>query len=140
MIAAGFRVDATDGSAAMAGEAEARIGQPVRIMQFDELNAQAVYDGIFANASLLHVPRSKLPGILARLYHALRPGGWHVASYKAGTAEGHDCHGRFFNYPDADWLRATYLAAGFRIEELTEYTGGGYHEEQVPWLAITVQR
>lgn len=140
MIAAGFEVDATDASPAMLAQAEALVGAATRQMRFEDLQAQAAYDGIFANASLLHVPRAALPGILGRIHTALRPGGWHLASFKSGEAEGRDAHGRFFNYPDADWLRSAYAAAGFRIEELIAYRGGSYGGAVQDWLAITVQR
>lgn len=140
MIAAGFRVDATDASPAMARQAKALIGQPVRVMRFDALRAEAAYDGIYANASLLHVPRAELGVVLSHLHRALRPGGWHLATYKAGLAEGRDRWGRFFNYPDEEILRAVYQAAGFRVEALTACVGGGYGGVREAWLAVTVQR
>ena len=37
MSAAGFEVTATDGSAGLAAEAQARLGRPVRVMRFEEL-------------------------------------------------------------------------------------------------------
>ena len=71
--------------------------------------ADAAFDGVWANACLLHVPRTALPGILAKVQRALRPGGVFYASYKAGEAEGRDRFGRFFNYPDAAWLKAAAM-------------------------------
>lgn len=140
MIAAGLQVTLVDASTAMAKQAEARTGLPVRVMGFDEIDARSAYDGIFANASLLHVPREAMSGILTRIHTALRPGGWHFASYKAGLAEGRDEFGRFFNYPDVDWLRATYGAAGLRVDTVQEYPGGSYRGVLQPWIGITVQR
>ena len=75
MLDRGFDVDPTDGVPAMAAEAETLLGRPVRIMRFDELEAAAAYDGIVALASLLHVPRDDLAGVLARIWRALKPGG-----------------------------------------------------------------
>ena len=82
LLAHGFDVDASDGTPAMAAEAEQRLGRPVCIMRFDELSAVDAYDGIWANASLLHVPRAALSKILALVLRALKPGGLHFASYK----------------------------------------------------------
>ena len=62
----GFEVDATDGSPEMAAQAAARLGRPARVMAFDALDADAAYDGVWANASLLHVPRDGLAGVLWR--------------------------------------------------------------------------
>jgi hypothetical protein len=78
----------------IARKAEERLGRRVRMMRFDELDALEVYDAIWASASLLHVPRSSLPQILALIFKALKPGGLHFASYKGGDAEGRDRYGR----------------------------------------------
>ena len=80
MIAAGFDVDPTDGTPEIARKAEERLGRCVRVTCFDELDAREVYDAIWANASLLHVPRSSLPEILALVFEALKPDGLHFAA------------------------------------------------------------
>lgn len=88
MQARGFEVDPTDGTEAMATQAARRLGRPVRVMRFDALAAAEVYDGVWANACLLHVPRPALSGVLSRIFTALRPGGVHAATFKAGGVEG----------------------------------------------------
>jgi len=82
MLARGFQLDATDGVPEIAREAEGRIGRPVRVMRFDELDAVEEYDGVWAHASLLHVPRAALPGVLSLVFRALKPRGVHFASFK----------------------------------------------------------
>ena len=52
----GYDVTAIDGSAEMCIQAEKNIGQPVINMTFDKLDYEAEFDGIWACASLLHVP------------------------------------------------------------------------------------
>ncbi len=163
MIAQGFDVDATDGVPAMARQAEARIGKPIRVMQFHQLEAVAAYDAVWASASLLHVPRDGLTDILTRIWHALKPGGWHGATYKGGGAEGRDQMGRYYNYPTRSVLEEYYLAAGKWVTmatgqidgggrlgathdirapkfEITEGIGGGYDGKQGPWLNIILQK
>jgi protein-L-isoaspartate O-methyltransferase len=66
ILDAGFQIDATDGSAELAAIASKRLGQPVRTMMFDELSAVEEYDGIYACASLTHVPRGELPPSLRK--------------------------------------------------------------------------
>ncbi|MEI9964986.1 MAG: hypothetical protein WDM92_10020 [Caulobacteraceae bacterium] len=61
MIARGLDVELTDGSVGLARQAEAKLGRPVRIMLFHELDAEAAYDGVWANASLLHAKGEALP-------------------------------------------------------------------------------
>lgn len=67
------------------------------------------YDGIWCCASLLHVERSEMPEVLARLWAALAPGGVLYASFKRGT--GTRIHGgrRFTDADEAqvmDWIAA----------------------------------
>ncbi len=112
MIARGFTVEPTDGVPEMAAQAEARLGQPVRVMRFDELDAVGQYDGVVASYSLLHTPRSGLEATLRRIWRALKPGGWHAASYKTAAIEGRDRLGRYYNYPSESALRQFYSAAG----------------------------
>jgi SAM-dependent methyltransferase len=81
-------------------------------MLFDQLDAREVYDGVWASACLLHVPKEELAGILARIHRALKPDGIFYASFKTGESDGRDSLGRYYNYPSADWLSATYAAAG----------------------------
>lgn len=112
MLEAGFAVRATDGSPEMAAIASRRLGHPVEAMRFDELDAQEAYDGVWASACLLHVPRDELRAILARIHRALKPSGVFYASFKIGEGDGRDELGRYYNYPSPEWLQATYAAAG----------------------------
>ncbi|MGA7810447.1 class I SAM-dependent methyltransferase [Bradyrhizobium sp.] len=112
MLAAGFMVRVTDGSPEMAEIAARRLGHPVETMLFHELDAQAAYDGVWASACLLHVPRDELAGILGRIHRALKPEGVFYASFKTGEDGGRDRLGRYYNYPSQQWLQATYAAAG----------------------------
>jgi SAM-dependent methyltransferase len=112
MLEAGFVVHATDGSPEMAGIAACRLGHPVEAMLFDELDAQDAYDGVWASACLLHVPRDELAAILGRIHHALKRSGVFYASFKIGEGDGRDNLGRYYNYPSPEWLQATYAAAG----------------------------
>ncbi len=142
MAARGFTVDATP---AMVTKAHQRWGVGARVMAFDELEAAAEYDGVWAHASLLHCPREALPDVLARIHRALRPGGWHFASYKLGAvtqdAEGRDSLGRFYNFPDADWLAAQYSAIpGWQIAERRCYTAGGFDNVTRDWIDLIVSK
>ena len=51
------------------------------------------YDGVWANACLLHVRREDLPAVLGRLAEATRRGGLLYASFKEGDGEGWSVHG-----------------------------------------------
>jgi SAM-dependent methyltransferase len=141
MAARGFSVDATDATPAMVAKANERWGVGARVMAFGELEAEAAYDGIWAHASLLHCPRTALPDVLARIHRALRPGGWHFASYKLGEDEGRDDLGRFYNFPKDDWLAAQYTAlTGWQIVETRRYTAGGFDNVERDWIDLTLSK
>jgi SAM-dependent methyltransferase len=112
MLAQGFDVRATDGSPEMADVASKHLGRPVETLLFHELDDTGVYDGVWANACLLHVPRDQLAHVLSLIWRALKPGGAFFASYKEGEAGGRDTLNRYYNYPSQEWLRATYAEAG----------------------------
>jgi SAM-dependent methyltransferase len=111
MLARGYEVTSTDGSPEMAEVASRRLGRPVGTLLFHELDSVDAYDGIWANACLLHVPRNQLANVLALIHRALKPGGAFYASYKAGDGDGRDTLDRYYNYPTEDWLRTTYAEA-----------------------------
>ena len=137
MLALGFDVVPTDGSEALALLASKRLGRPVQVLLFDELDDVAAYDGIWANACLLHAPREDLPGILHRIRRALRPAGLFYASYKIGGPEGLDRFGRYFNRPEPAWLERVYRDAGWSEIASEMAAGDGYAGEQTEWLHVT---
>ena len=84
----GCRVTAMDGCGRMCRLASDFAGIPVRHMRFKDLRDTSAYDGVWACASLLHLPRTQLAAALARVRAALKPGGVLYASFKYGTFEG----------------------------------------------------
>ena len=141
MESRGFKVEATDGVPEMAAQAEARLGRSVRVMRFDALDEIAQYDGVVAAYSLLHVPRAGLTGVLARIWRALKPGGWHVATYKTASSEGRDRLGRYYNYLSEAELQAFYTAAGTWCEVAIETgEGRGYEGGVSRFAMITLQK
>ena len=140
MLGKGFDVTPTDGSAELARQAEKLIGRPVTVMRFQDLQATGEFDGVWAEASLLHVPRAELPDVFSRIHSALKPGAPLHASFKAGEAEGHDGFGRYYNYPSPDWLSQCLTAGGWRDIALSEADGGGYDGKPTRWLFLTVRK
>ena len=137
MDAAGFDVTPTDGSAGLAAQAQARLGRPVRVMRFEELDETAAYDGVWANACLLHVPEDGLADVLARIHRALKPGGRFYAGFKSGDGGDRDSLGRYYNFPSEERLRAAYAAAGaWQPLDVTTGQGGGFDGVQRTWLHV----
>ena len=92
-----YRVTAIDASAAMV-ELARRSGIDARVMTFQQLAFTEEFDGIWASASLLHVPRAEITEVLGRFARALKPQGILYVSLKEGHSEHIAEDGRFFSY------------------------------------------
>ena len=92
------------------------------------------FDGVFANATLFHVPRQELPRVLRELHATLKPRGVLFASNPRGQNEEGWNRGRFGAYHDLDGWRRYLSAAGF-TELAHYYRPAGRPRDQQPWLA-----
>jgi SAM-dependent methyltransferase len=129
-----------DGAAAFVSMARALTGAEVWHQDFLALDLpDRAFDGVFANASLFHIPRQELPRVLAELCACLRPQGVLFASNPRGDNEEGWNRGRYGAYHDLEHWREFALAAGF--EELRHYyRPDGLPREQQPWLASLWRR
>jgi SAM-dependent methyltransferase len=92
------------------------------------------FDGIFANASLFHVPSKELPRVLMELRATLKHGGVLFSSNPRGSNEEGWNRGRYGAYHDFETWRRYLLDAGF--EELSHYyRPAGLPYDQQKWLA-----
>ncbi|MEO0485418.1 MAG: class I SAM-dependent methyltransferase [Pseudomonadota bacterium] len=93
----GFDTHAWDMSPEMVEAATAQ-GVTTRIAGFDDLTEIAVFDGIYANFSLLHARKADMPRHMAAIAAALRPDGVFHIGMKLGEGEERDQIGRFYAY------------------------------------------
>ena len=96
-IEQGFDVDAIDGSAELCAKAGALLGKAVEHMLFQELDVSEAYDGIWACASILHLPKEELKDVLGKMSRALKLNCIIYTSFKYGEFEGYR-NGRYFTY------------------------------------------
>ena len=92
----GYKVSAFDASLALCQICSELTGVFVHQLKFQDFHATEEYSGIWACASLLHLPRSLLPDSLFRLVHGLKRGGILYMSFKHGDGERFAPDGRFF--------------------------------------------
>lgn len=137
MIAAGFDVLPTDGSPELAREAEKRLGRPVDVLLFEDVAFVEEFDGVWANACLLHVPKSSLAAILKKVHMTLRPGGVLYASFKTSGEEGIDRFGRYYNYSDADFLWDALDEDRWLHIDIFLKPAAGYYDAPADWLHVT---
>jgi SAM-dependent methyltransferase len=97
------------------------------------------FDGVFANASLFHVPVRELPRVLGELRATLKPGGVLFSSNpRGGNEEG--WHGnRYGAYHDLERWREYVTGAGF-LEIMHYFRPAGRPRPEQPWLATIWRR
>lgn len=134
MAAAGMRPDPVDAAPAMVALAREKFGLPARQAAFADLDAVAAYDGVWASFSLLHAPRADLPGHLAAIARALRPGGLFHIGMKTGAGEGRDTLDRFYTYVGVRELHGLLAAAGFTVLTTREGVETGLSGSEDPFV------
>lgn len=133
--AMGHEAVGLDGCLPFAAMAREHSGCEVWVQDFLALQLpDRHFDGIFANASLFHVPRLELPRVLGELHAALRPDGVLFTSNPRGNNEEGWSHGRYGVYHDLQSWRTFLDTAGF-VELEHYYRPPGLPLEQQPWLA-----
>lgn len=107
----GYDVTAFDGSSKMVELARQYTGLPVVHKNFSDIDEKEEFDGIWASASLLHVPKSVLPSVLQKLKTALKPQGVWYMSFRQGELEQNEGD-RYFNDQTENSLRKTLEQLG----------------------------
>jgi SAM-dependent methyltransferase len=92
------------------------------------------FHGIFANASLFHVPSQELPRVLKDLYGSLKSNGVLFSSNPRGENQEGWSGQRYGVYYNLERWRDLMIAAGF-FEITHYYRPPGLPIEQQPWLA-----
>lgn len=118
---------AFDGCKELARYASQQLGQTVLTLRFDEVRFLEQFDGVWACASLLHLPHDELVTTMRRLLAALKPGGRLMAVFKYGDGERTDKDGRHFTdlTPQSAW--ELVMAAGGFID-LPDRGRGSVHD------------
>ncbi|EHH3080867.1 class I SAM-dependent methyltransferase [Vibrio vulnificus] len=139
--ALGFRVTAFDANQALVELASRHLEQHVIHAKFDTFRAEPnSFDGIWACASLLHVPDKELGATFLTLSQLLRPQGLFYCSFKYGQAA-QVRNRRFFTDMDEHKLHATLTTSPLTIKQtwVTSDVRPGRGSEQ--WLnAILIRR
>lgn len=136
----GYQVDATDGSTEMCKLATEYTGIPVRQMLFQELNEIEKYDGIWACASILHLPKNELKNVLDKMKTALYKSGIIYTSFKYGTFEG-ERNGRYFiDFTEESFETFVKQIKGFKIKKMWITGDVRVGREKEKWLNIIMQK
>ncbi len=136
MAKAGLVVDATDAVPEMVVMAEALEGVTAWQASFDEIAGDNLYDGIWANFSLLHAPKADMPRHLAALRRALKPGGLFHIGMKTGTGEKRDPLGRHYAYYTEEELCGLLKDVGMTPFSTATGAEKGLDGVEAPWVVI----
>ena len=124
-----------DGAARFVAMARAHSGCEVWQQDFTSLALPAErFDGVFANASLFHVPGQELPRVLRELWETLKPSGVLFTSNPRGNNEEGWSQWRYGAFHDLDAWRRYLGTAGF-AEIGHYYRPPGLPRDRQPWLA-----
>lgn len=112
----GFETTAFDNSLNVVIFAQQNTGQEILHLSFEELSFEEEFDGIWACASLLHLPSFNLPAAFKRLRRALKETGTLYCSFKYGQFEG-ERNGRYFTDLNEESLASIIATAEFTLVE-----------------------
>ena len=114
----GFSVDSLDGSAEMKAQAERLFGIKVKLSSFLSLEEKDKYDGIWAQASILHLEEHDLRVALTLIERALKRDGVFYSSFRKGEGDGYE-NGRWYtNMTERRFL--SFLPASLYVEKIWE--------------------
>lgn len=136
----GYDVTALDASEEMCKLAEIHTGFEILNMTFEEMDFDGVFDGIWACASLLHVPKKELSGILTKIAWALKDSGVLYMSFKLGDFEGFRGERYFCDYTEDSITEVLKDNGRFDIIKIweTEDVRSGHSDTQ--WLNVLVRK
>lgn len=115
-IEKGHHVTAFDASPEMVLYASRETGQEILLSRYQDILFQEQFNGVWAQASLLHVPYEETRNVYEKIYHALKPGGVFYASYKYGNAYMPTVDRDFYNMTESTIL--PYFTGLFDLIEI----------------------
>jgi SAM-dependent methyltransferase len=137
----GYRVTAIDASSELARLAAEYTHQPCEVLRFQEMEFREEFDGVWACASLLHIPRRDMCEVIPRFIRALKQDGVFYLSVKEGEGECIADDGRFF----CDYTPASLHEIFEHFPTLRELAFWGTEEIRAarnrrPWLSLLFRK
>lgn len=130
----GFVVTPTDGSSRMCALASGFLGTPVRVQEFNELDDEGLYDGVFASASIMHLEYDRLVELMPKLVRALKPGGVLFVSFKYGDADGY-LGKRYYTYMTEErFAELVAMVAGLAVMQVGVFGNEHPGQPDFRWL------
>ncbi len=138
-IQQGFSVVAFDASSELCKLASEYISQEVWQMRFEEMSFCEEFDGVWACASLLHVPMENMKDVLGRINSSLQEGGLFYASFKNGEGSIHKGDRLFTNLTE-EMAREIFEDVGFEVIECGESSDVRHGREEEKWVNVIARK
>ena len=138
-IMQGYSVVAMDASKEMCRMASELLGQEVWQMRFDEMSFEDEFDGVWACASLLHVPEEEMEDALIRIKASLSKNGIFYASFKygIGTMQKGD---RVFTNHTEETVKELFELVGFELLECDTSQDSRPDRAEEKWINVIVRK
>lgn len=131
----GYSVTSVDGSLEVSKLASTLLGIKVRCVLFEDLDYHNEFDGVWACASLLHVPRSEMTLILQKTSEAMKANGVLYVSFKYGNTE--EIKGsRFYNNYTEKSITQLFRSSNLICEEYWISNDVRQEHQDEKWLNI----
>lgn len=111
-LQAGFQATAFDASESVAQLAQSKINHPVQVLKIEDMTWEQEFDGVWAMASLLHLPKKDMAQAIANCAKALKSEGVLFVSLKIGSGESLDENNRFFSYYTPTEIQTIFESSG----------------------------
>ena len=133
----GYDVIAVDGSEKLCEEARKNLGIDARCLTFDKLDYDSEFDGVWANASLLHVKKSEMKSVLKHICCALKTDGVLYLSYKYGDGERMSDGRHYSDYTERD-MAELFEKTG--LEKIRCFVTGDSLGREDKWLNVLARK
>jgi len=137
-IEKGYNIIAIDGSQELCKVAEKLINKPVICKDFREIDYNNEFDGIWACASLLHLPKDDIADIINQCIKALKQNGILYCSFKYGDFEGYRNERYFTDLTEQRFKDLISNVKNIQIKEIFISNDVRKGREQEKWLNIFI--
>jgi SAM-dependent methyltransferase len=136
----GYEVVPMDASLAMVEHVTEVLDQEALHLRHQDVAFVEAFNGIWSNASLLHVPHAELPDVLQRYGRALAPGGVLFASFKLGEGEDVRSERLFANQNETSFRAVVGRVAGLELLETWTEADRRPGRQDEQWFSVLCRR
>lgn len=136
----GYDVTALDASEEMCKLAEIHTGLEILQMTYEDMEFEDVFNGIWASASFIHIPKDEMPVLLDKLADALKEDGILYMSFRKGELEGFSGKCFFSDYTKKELDRLIDKNGGFQVLNMWEDSEIFDAHKDVTWIHVLAKK